>query len=460
MRLGAPANPWQARLRVWRNSIHVHLLALSVGVIASLTALSLAIFILADHPPEGPPLSVYEMSRLVRGMPLVGPPGKISFSRQQGAPPGAETELERLFSAQLANRLGLPSSDVRVLLAERSDGRAVRVAREIQLYGPDGAADPHAWGTFSIAVRDGNGWRIITRSALGRGYDWRLTGWYALGIGLLLILPLTLWFSRRFARPISALAASAQRMRADHAVEPIILAGPSEIRMAAQSLNEMQARISRYVRERTTLTAAVAHDLRAPLSRLRFHLASAPDPIRIAAEEEIHGMERLIEVILDFVQNDVRAPVHEPLDLALLVEGVADDLADLGQDVRIVEVQPITTMGDPIMLKRLFLNLIENAVKYGRAASIDISRDGGSAVVKVSDCGSGMTEEEIARAFEPFYRAEPSRNRDTGGAGLGLAIVKSAAEAHGGTVELANGQLGGLMAKVVLPIRAAAPAPS
>jgi signal transduction histidine kinase len=111
-----------------------------------------------------------------------------------------------------------------------------------------------------------------------------------------------------------------------------------------------------------------------------------------------------------------------------------------------------TVRGDPLLLKRLFSNLVGNALTYGGEASVRLRRTGREAIVEVSDSGPGMRPEDLARAFEPFYRAEGSRNRQTGGIGLGLAIVRGAARAHGGDVELRNGQGGGLCATVRLPL--------
>jgi len=192
--------------------------------------------------------------------------------------------------------------------------------------------------------------------------------------------------------------------------------------------------------------------LRAPLSRLHFHLASAPPSLRDAVGEEIREMERMIEVTLDFVENEIRPMIHEPIDLSMLVESVAEDFADVGKDVEVIATEPATIVGDPMLLKRLFANLIENAIKYGQSASMKVEHRGSNAIITVSDDGKGMSEEELNRAFEPFYRGEPSRNRKTGGVGLGLSIVKSAADAHGGMVELSNKPAGGLTVTVVLPL--------
>ncbi|MGA1806353.1 ATP-binding protein [Sphingobium sp. WW5] len=436
----------------WANSIHAHLLALALVVILTLTAFSLTL-LLYFIPPERVPLSVYEIARIVHGQPLLRDEPVVHEVRQAAAPPASIDPADRLIAALLARRLALPAADARIRLDPGDRERIGQFVAEMQLYGPDGVADPFILGTFTAAIRQPDGqWRMITREARGGRSLWRLLGQYAFLVGILLVVPLSLWFSARLTRPIRAFAASAERMGAGQEEQPIPLDGPSEIRLAAQSINEMQARIARYVRERTSVVGAIAHDLRTPLSRLHFHLTAAPAPVRIAAEEEIRQMEALIGTMLDFVDNENRPRLKEPLDLGLLVEGLVDDFADMGRDVTLLGAEPVIIAGDMILLKRLFTNLIDNAIKYGDRARVRVMRDEGRAIVTIEDDGPGMEQADIARAFERFYRGEPSRNRSTGGVGLGLSIVQSAAQAHQGQVSLARALDGGLRAQVELPV--------
>lgn len=442
----------RGRITGWANSIHAHMLAMALGTIATMTAFSLSILFLM-HPPERIPVSIYEISRIVRDLPLVRDTPVI-WSREEAAEPRAVTDpTEKLVSFMLADQLKLPRKEVRLYLNSGDRERFAQIAREVELYGKEGAADPFIVGTFTAAIHQpSGGWRLVTRKARAPENLWRLTGRDTFVFGLLFIIPLSMWFSARLTRPIRAFAASAKRLGAGIEEKPVPIEGPTEIRMAAQSLNEMQSRIARFVQERTSVVGAIAHDLRTPLSRLHFHLAAAPEPVRKAAEEEISQMEQLIGTTLDFVDNESRPRVMEPLDLGMLVEGLVDDFADMGEDVVTVDAQSITIAGDMILLKRLFTNLIDNAVKYGDGARVSVRRDGTQAIVEVSDEGPGMAQAQLARAFEPFFRGEPSRNRKTGGVGLGLSIVQSAATAHGGTVSLESRPGGGLTARVVLPV--------
>ncbi|MCI4592682.1 HAMP domain-containing histidine kinase [Sphingobium sp. BYY-5] len=442
----------KARFLRWANSIHAHLLALTLVVILTLTAFSLFL-LLSLIPPERVPVSVYEIARILKKQPLLREIPVVHEKRQAAAPLPPTDPAERLISALLARQLTLRADDVRVRLDPGDRERLGQFLQEMQLYGSDEAADPFILGTFTAAVRQRSGeWRLVTREARGGQSLWRLFGQNAFLLGLLLVIPLSLWFSVRLSRPIRAFAASAERLGAGIEEQPIPVEGPSEIRMAAQSLNEMQSRIARYVRERTSVVGAIAHDLRTPLSRLHFHLASAPASVRMAAEDEIRQMEQLIGTTLDFVDNESRPRSMDPLDLGLLVEGLVDDFADMGRDVVMTKGESITIIGDMLLLKRLFTNLFDNAIKYGDRAWVTVQRIDDMAIVDVMDDGPGMMDEQIARAFEPFYRGEPSRNRSTGGVGLGLSIVQSAVQAHDGMIALTSSVGGGLRVRVQLPI--------
>ena len=140
----------------------------------------------------------------------------------------------------------------------------------------------------------------------------------------------------------------------------------------------MQARLQRYISERTSVVGAIAHDLRTPLSRLHFHLKSAPDELKHKAAEEIAEMEAMIAATLEFVQNEGRRQPSEPIDLGLLVEGVVDDLTDLGHQAKLLNGATAVVRGDAVLLKRLFANLILNAVTYGNRAEVNVARNNGT----------------------------------------------------------------------------------
>lgn len=200
------------------------------------------------------------------------------------------------------------------------------------------------------------------------------------------------------------------------------------------------------------MVGAIAHDLRTPLTRLRFRIEAAPDDIRARLAADIDQMDAMISAALGFVRDATRTGPRERLDVTSLVESLAVEAAETGSDVIAAPSPRLTVLADPLALRRLFANLIENAVKYGERARVRMSDADGQAVIEIEDDGPGIPPEDLERVFEPFYRGEPSRNRETGGAGLGLAVVRSIARAHGGDVVLRNRSGGGLTARVTLPL--------
>jgi len=213
----------------------------------------------------------------------------------------------------------------------------------------------------------------------------------------------------------------------------------------------MQERLNRYVEDRTTLIAAVAHDLRTPLMRLSLRLEKAPEALRIATEDDIQEMSHRIGAAMAFVRDMTRNVRRQRLDLRSLAESVTDEFADRGDDVVLQAGDPLTIEGDAPSLKALIGNLVGNAIKYAGHAEVLLYRDRDTVVIEVQDRGPGMKPDDLIRAFEPFFRAEQSRNRDTGGIGLGLASVRAVARAHGGDATLETRPEGGLRARITLP---------
>jgi two-component system OmpR family sensor kinase len=163
-------------------------------------------------------------------------------------------------------------------------------------------------------------------------------------------------------------------------------------------------------------------------------------------------MEAMISAALAFVRDTTRPAERTKLELASLLESVVDEAAETGGAATVERAEKIVIEGDPIALKRLVVNLVENALKYGHVARGSVFADGDMAIIEIDDDGPGVPLAELERVFEPFFRGEPSRNRETGGIGLGLAVVRSLARAHGGDVTLLNRPEGGLRASVRLPI--------
>jgi len=185
---------------------------------------------------------------------------------------------------------------------------------------------------------------------------------------------------------------------------------------------------------------------------MRFRIEGAPEELRGKIASDIDQMDAMIAATLAFVKDTARPRERTRLELSSLVETVMDEAAETGADAAVQCADRLVVEGDPLALKRLFTNLADNALKFGRAARARVFAQGGLAMVEIEDNGPGMPEEELERAFEPFRRLESSRSRDTGGIGLGLAVVRAVARGHGGDVTLHNRQGGGLIARVSLPM--------
>jgi signal transduction histidine kinase len=281
---------------------------------------------------------------------------------------------------------------------------------------------------------------------------WQQRTMLVLAVAFIAVTPLAWWFARRIAAPMSAFARGAERLGRDPDAPPLDLRGSTEVTAAVAAFNLMQERLKRYVTNRTTTMAAIAHDLRTPLTRLRFRIEAAPDDLRAKISGDLDEMEAMISSTLAFVQDVTRPVERTKLEVSSLVETVMDEAAETGADAAVERAERAVVDGDPIALKRLVANLVDNALKFGSSARGRVFAEAGMAVVEVDDNGPGVPEGEIERAFEPFQRLEGSRSRETGGAGLGLAVVRAIARGHGGEVTLQNRVEGGLRARVTLPL--------
>ncbi|MDQ7813083.1 ATP-binding protein, partial [Brevundimonas sp.] len=305
---------------------------------------------------------------------------------------------------------------------------------------------------FSASVRQPDGRWATVEPPRGLLSPWQLRVLLALGISMLLLAPLVWWLARRLTRPIRVFADAAERLGADPDAEPLAPSGPSEVRTAIHAFNDMQASLREHMRQRTQTIAAIAHDLRTPLTRLRFRAEQAPAAVRDRMATDIEEMDALIAQAMAFVRGESTAERREPLDLGPLAADCAAGFTETGADVRFEGGGALPVEGDPAALRRALANLIGNAVKYGGGARVKAFVEDGRAVVEVSDDGPGLAGDELEAVFDPFHRGERSRSRETGGTGLGLTVARQAARAHGGDVTLTNRTGGGLTARLALPL--------
>lgn len=271
----------------------------------------------------------------------------------------------------------------------------------------------------------------------------------AMALGTLLV---SVFLVRSVTAPLRSLSAAADRIGTGASSLELPAAGPREVRAAASAFNRMQARIKRLLADRTQTLAAVSHDLKTPITRLRLRAEFVPElELRRTIEADLDEMEAMIQSTLDFLRGDASGEEVRTVDIATVLETVCDRLVDLGHDVVLLEACYAPLACRPLALKRAFSNLVENALKYGHRARVSLARRADGYVVAIADDGPGIPEAEFERVFDPFYRLEASRSRETGGTGLGLTVARSTILAHGGEVRLANADRSGLCVTVSLP---------
>jgi signal transduction histidine kinase len=208
-----------------------------------------------------------------------------------------------------------------------------------------------------------------------------------------------------------------------------------------------------HIEERTRILAAITHDLKTPLTRLRLRLEQCRDePLRTRLVEDVAAMQALVDEGLDLARSLDSGPPPQIVDLSALLQSLCDDTVDAGGEARFDGPDGALTLGRPKALRRSFVNLIDNAVKYGGKADISLERSGGEWLIRITDSGPGIPEEHLDRVMQPFFRLETSRSRETGGTGLGLSIAANLLAVQGGTLSLHNRPQGGLEARVRLPV--------
>lgn len=397
---------------------------------------------------------------------------RLSLGAESALPANGMNEAERDFAEALAGELGLPEASARVRLAERgppprrgrdraddnrpNDGRR----DDDRPRWRDGDDEPRRPGprrralteiAVSLPLGEGrwlNADAVIRRPDVGPAWPWLVS----LGISAGLTLLAAALAVRRITGPMRALAAAAQKVGRGEVVGAIPPRGPAEIRTTVEAFNTMQERLSRFVRDRTRMVAAVSHDLRTPITSLRLRAEFiADEDLKAEIVRTLDEMQAMTDATLAFAREEGTAEETRAVDIAALLDGLADDFAELGHAVRYEGPDRLVWRGRPVSLKRAVTNLVENAVRYAGGATVSLQAGEEEVTITVADDGPGIPADRLEDVFEPFVRLETSRSRETGGVGLGLAIARSAVRAHGGDLTLANRPGGGLLAKVTLP---------
>jgi signal transduction histidine kinase len=304
---------------------------------------------------------------------------------------------------------------------------------------------------FAVSLHGGDYLVFEALGPIGR----RLFGWPpGFGVGVLgsLIGVAAIIAIAREARPLRSLSDALGRFTGDANGPLLEPAGAPEIRKLIVSVNDMQARISELVRGRTLLLGAVSHDLKTYITRLRLRVEQLPSEAqRDKAARDLDEMTRLLEDALAVARGGFAGRRRERVDLSALLAGLVEErLHEASRVSTEIGEQPLWVEAEPVSVRRLFANLIDNALNFAPHCIVRLQGAQG-AVVDIDDDGPGIPSKARASVFEPFFRLDTSRSRTTGGSGLGLAIVEQIVDAHGGRIELATSPEGGLRARVIFP---------
>jgi signal transduction histidine kinase len=307
--------------------------------------------------------------------------------------------------------------------------------------------------SFDVRLRDGQ-WVRISAAPEAEAPALPAALLAQLLLTLLIVTGVVMLAVRQATRPLQQLAAAADSLGRDLDAPPLAESGPAETRRAAQAFNRMQARIKRLLDERARALAAVSHDLRTPLTRLRLRAELVDDAaLREQMNGDLEAMATMIDATLDYLRGLQDNEARRPIDMNALLHSLVEDTALLGKPVRLEGQALAPYDGRLSALRRALQNLIDNALKYGHNARLRIEDSETLLCLVVEDDGPGIAADELPRVTQPFYRPDASRSRETGGVGLGLSIVSDIARLHGGELRLANRPTGGLAATLALPRR-------
>ncbi|HDS0933136.1 TPA: HAMP domain-containing protein [Pseudomonas putida] len=309
---------------------------------------------------------------------------------------------------------------------------------------------------FAVPLADGH-WLTIEGQEL-QGWSgesaWVLISDYLLrvyALRIVAVLLVCLIAVRLCLRPLRRLADAARGLGGNLEQPPLALDGPEEVRQAAQAFNAMQQRLIAMVNDKAYFLAAVSHDLRTPLTRMRLRLERLPDDEhRQRLRQNITQMDDMIGQVLDYLRAGEQLNLQQ-VDLDRLVARQCAELASAEEPLP-VHGQVGCSQVDALLLQRCLQNLLVNALRYAKDVSVTLERAVSGVLIHIDDRGPGVAPELLATITDPFVRGEGSRNQASGGYGLGLSIAQQIATSHGGELMLSNRDGGGLRVSILLPI--------
>jgi signal transduction histidine kinase len=266
---------------------------------------------------------------------------------------------------------------------------------------------------------------------------------------------LGLWAARALTAPLSAFARAAEDFSLNGAAAPLPERGPDEIRLVAKALNRMRERISKLIDDRTKMLAAISHDLRTPITRMRLRSEFIEDDAhRSRMLGDLDQMRSMLEQVLSFLRNDRKLESMTLVDIASSLQLITDQFSDMGHKVTYDGPEHAMATARPDDLHRSITNLVENAVRFGAEATIRLRISPDSLTIDVEDDGPGISDARKEVMLEPFVRGDDARNMDeASGFGLGLSIARSIVLAHGGALSLNDREPHGLIVRILLPVR-------
>jgi signal transduction histidine kinase len=385
----------------------------------------------------------------------------LGFKIVPAAPDYAQDGLSRVareVKAALIKNLSLGQQDVLVTTEDFNEHAVktnVAVISNLPIYMDTeklASRDSLVMADIRIALRlsDGN-WLIIGPSDAGLTSLHYLRNILGITGTLFFVALFSIWMARSIVTPLTNLAQAAERLGREREMTPITGMKLPELAAIADTFNEMQARLKKFVDERMQMLAAISHDLRTPLTRLRLYAETVPSEAqRAQILSDITDMETMVSTSLAFMSDEIHREPYSAVDIASLIISQCDNFTDAGRAVSYAGPDHAQLTCRPVALRRAFSNLIDNGCKYGGEVGVSLSDNGASLVIDVRDKGPGIPPDQVERAFAPFQRLEASRNRETGGTGLGLTIARDVVVSHGGDIELLH-EGGGFLVRVELP---------
>ncbi len=294
---------------------------------------------------------------------------------------------------------------------------------------------------------------INARAVITPSAKWPMIVFLIFEVFVMLMILFYIWSINRFTQPLKAFQHAADRLGVElKSTRLKEYQGPAIVRQTAQAMNKMQQRIQDLLNDRTMMLAAISHDLRTPITRMKLRASKIKAPeIEAKMLADLDEMDTMIGEVLAFARNDQQEESLTKFELNSFLQTLCDDLTDVGYPLHYQSnSNRVPFRGRPLTLKRAFNNLIQNAIKYGKQADIQLSQSTEGIEITIDDQGQGIPEAELHKVFAPFYRVDRSRSRSVGGSGLGLTTAYDAIRAHHGSIELENRPTGGLRVKIRL----------